>query len=384
MKKEYLDPVPEIDVPEIPPSPSSTDRRKPRLSTTNSESSLSTKAGSHPKPAHKHNDAAQKCGLPYKIPRPHTIHGHSSIAQKSMDSLPLLRTANESRSQMQDSIFNPQQDLRLVRSEHGSPDLRSVPNMDLFNGQVPPLNLTYSNFNNFTASPIGEDYNAQPSNAFESYFATPEEQPFYSAGLGTAVDWSALDLNNGAFSSSYSQPPSYASFDHSNVGHPGLTTSSSGDVSETDDCMLHYGLPSPTKPENNHYTTSVSDSGRTESYRLSSASSYLGLPQTSMLASAGVDSLDIDSYLPVATTSPASLDEHSGGAPNDLETLTRHGITVQDAQKLAHIGVPIDAMGDLSLPTTRDASDPLWAVSFNEDDTNFDTEDQIPEGLWRS
>lgn len=285
---------------------------------------------------------------------------------------------------MQDSIFNPQQDLRLVRSEHGSPDLRSVPNMDLFNGQVPPLNLTYSNFNNFTASPIGEDYNAQPSNAFESYFATPEEQPFYSAGLGTAVDWSALDLNNGAFSSSYSQPPSYASFDHSNVGHPGLTTSSSGDVSETDDCMLHYGLPSPTKPENNHYTTSVSDSGRTESYRLSSASSYLGLPQTSMLASAGVDSLDIDSYLPVATTSPASLDEHSGGAPNDLETLTRHGITVQDAQKLAHIGVPIDAMGDLSLPTTRDASDPLWAVSFNEDDTNFDTEDQIPEGLWRS
>ena len=384
MKKDYLDPVPEIDVSEISPSPSSTDSRKPRLSTTHSESSLSVKTSGHPKPTHKHNDAAQKCGLPYKIPRPHTIHGHSSIAQKSMDSLPLIPTANDDRSQMKDSIFNAQQDIRLVRSEHGSPDLRSAPNLDLFNSQVPPLNLTYSNFNNFTASPIGEDYNAPPSSGFEFYFATPEEQPFYSAGLGTAVDWSALDLENRAFSSSYSQPPSYASFDRSNVGHPGLTTSSSGDVSDADDYMLHYRLPSPMKHENNPYTTSVSESDRVENYRLSSTSSYLGLPQTSMLASNSIDNLDIDTYIPVATTSPASLDENVGSVPNDVETLTRHGITVQDAQKLAHVGVSIDAMGDLSIPTARDTTDHLWGAAFNEGDPNFNAEGQVPESLWRS
>ena len=390
LKKEYLDPVPEIDVPEISPSPPSTEPRKPRLSTTHSDSSLTVFVNGHPKPTHKHNDAAHKCGVPYKIPRPHTIHGHSSITQKSMDHLPLINTQNEGRSQNRNSMFNVRQNVRLVRSEHGSPELSPVANLDQFNMQIPSLDLSYSTFNNFTTSPIGEDYNGQVANGFE-YFSPLEDQPSFSAGLEMPVDdWSAVDLplENPAYSTVYSQPPSYASFDHSNVGYPGLTASSSGDVSEAEEALLQ-GLPSPVVVDNNPYTSSVSESTSTENYRLSSASSYLGMPQVSLLAGASIDDLDIDAYLQAASASPASFEEFPTTAPADPETFTGHGLTVQDAQKFAHLGAPTQEMGELSIPTTTNSSDPLWAASFNGEsfsgeDSNFDSEDQLPDGIWRS
>ena len=384
LKKEHLEPVPELGVNES--TLHRTEPRKPRLVTAQSDDSLMVFANGHHKPVHKHNDAAHKCGLPYKIPRPHSIHGHSEVAQRSMDNLPLLRTSDEATLQLQESILSAQQDVRLVRSEHGTPEMRATANIDQSNDQLPPLDLSFPTLEDITSSPIHEDHSQQPSSGFESYFATPEEQPVLSAGLNMpVVDWSAFDLpfDNRSFAALYSQPPSYASFDHSNIGQPGLTTSSSGEVSEVDDYMAQ-ALPSPGLPDNTQYTSNISGQADAESYRLSTASSYLSMPQTSLLASSIADNLDIDAILQGVTSSPATLKDYDTRAPMDPASFAPHGLTVQDAQKLAHPGVPVRAMGDLSLPASRDNPDLLWAASFDKANVPFDPELEGTDGLWSS
>ncbi|KAI9874715.1 MAG: hypothetical protein M1830_009376, partial [Pleopsidium flavum] len=375
LKKEYLEAVPEVDPPESPPS--SISIRKPGLTATRSENSLTVFSNGHHKPTHKHNDMAHKCGLPYKIPRSHTIHGHSEIAQRSMDSLPLNNTT-DAPSQIQDSINSAQQDVRLSRSEHGSPQPKLVSNVDLLNSSLPPLDLPLPTFRNgpgqqnFGINTIGLDTYYSPLDA---------EQMNFSAGLSMPpVDWSAFDLPlDNAFSTSYSQPPSYASFDHSNIGQPGLTTSSSGEISEVDDYLPLGGLSPPIMGQH-HFTSESSEVGEADAYRLSTASSYLGMPQASMLASNNIDSLDIDSFLKGTTSPPNQANIETAMDP---ETFARHGFTVQDAQKLAHTGVPTDAMGELSLPVTRDSTDPLWAASFGEN-ASFDQEVEVPDTVWTS
>lgn len=68
----------------------------------------------------------------------------------------------------------------------------------------------------------------------------------------------------------------------------------------------------------------------------------------------------------------------------DSEDFTKHGITVQQAQKLAHpglsaaeanakVGTPTKELGNLSLPTpapTPDDNlvDPLWGTPYSGDD----------------
>ena len=378
LKKDHLDPVPEVDVPALSPSPPILDPRKPKMSTSQSDNSLTVFVNGHHKPTHKHNDAAHKCGVPYKIPRPHTIHGHSSLAQKkSMENLPLAKSLERDQSHIQDSIIRAKQEVRLVKSEHGSPELKLAPVTDHYDSQVTPLDLSFSNFNNFTTSPIDDDYGLPENNGFNSYFAPAEEQPpSFSAGINQpVVDWSqfAIPSNSEAYSASYSQPPSYASFDHSNVGYPGLTASSSGDASDAEDML--QGLTSPVVPESTQYSTPPTES---DNYRLSSASSYMGMPQLSMLASNTVDELDIDTYLKGASASPSSLEDFTTGP----EIFTKHGITVQEVQKLAHQDAPTDEMSELSIPATM-VNRSRWGMTFNPDDVNFEIESGF-DSIWRS
>lgn len=378
LKKDHLDPVPEIDFPATS-HPSSTRSKKPPLSATHSDGSLTVFANGHHKPVHKLNHAAHECGLPYKIPRPHSIHGHSALAQKSMDHLPLARSVEDDSSQFQDSITSAQQEVRLVRSEHGSPGPRSVPSFEQLNGQLPQLDLSYSAYNgNFTSSPM-DDYKL-----YEPYMATPEE-PLLSAALSMPpVDWSAFDLDNGTLNAAYSQPPSYASFDQGNVQHPGLTTSSSGEASEVED-LIAQSLPSPEVSEPpSQYRSSSSEQPALESYQLDQATSFVGMPQISALAGSNLENITYDSFFQGATASPAEFEDFRNGTQADPGAFTRHGFTVQDAQKLAHPSVPTEAMGELSLPATRDNNDPLWAASFDEDGTTFVSVDDLPEAAWTS
>ncbi|RMZ74586.1 copper fist dna binding domain [Pyrenophora seminiperda CCB06] len=60
-------------------------RAKPKLTGTHSESHLTVFANGHHKPCHRNNNSAHVSGLPYKIPRPHTLHGHAAFSALSQD-----------------------------------------------------------------------------------------------------------------------------------------------------------------------------------------------------------------------------------------------------------------------------------------------------------
>lgn len=361
--------------------------RKPALSTTRSEGALMIFTNGHHKPAYKHNDMAHKCGAPYKIPRSHTVHGHSDMAQRSLDNLPLtVAPAEAALSPLQDSINSAQRDVRLSRSEHGSPRSQAVSNANLAKSALPPLDLSLPAFDTFSgAHGLPLDNNGSNNVGFDCYYSPSDvDQMNFSAGLTMPpVDWSAFDLPlDTAFSAAYSQPPSYASLDPSNIGQPGLTTSSSGELSEADELKAFDAL-SPSVLDQNHAASESSDMGDSEAYRLSTTSSYLGIPQMSMLASGNLESIDIDSFLK-GTASVTSAPTQGGvDAPMDADAFVRHGLTVQDAQKLAHGGADVDATRDVSLPVTRDSADPLWAAPFNEH-ASFDPEGDVPDTVWTS
>ncbi len=348
LKKEHLDPVPEIDMAAIPPR-RSTSITKPRLLKAGSENSMTVFTNGHHKPVHKHNDSAHKSGLPYKIPIPHSVPG-SEYARRSTDSLPLIRKKEEAHSQLHESIRSAQDDARLVRSEHGSPEPRAR-----CRDGLPPLELySYESGGQYT-----EEYSQSPG-GFENYYTGPEEPPMLSAGAHTPiVDWGEM----GAFSTSFSQPPSFASYDQSNVGQPALTTSSSGDPSEQDDYVSHgQGLLRPDL---------ASTSAEDVNYNRLSSSSFTSLQQPSALSSGNLSSgdlndLDYGTFLH-KTASPSDFEEPAAGGS---EAFVRHGFTVHDAQKLAHPETPTEAMGGLSLPPHSDR-DHVWAHHYEGDENSF-------------
>jgi len=347
LKKEHLDPVPEIDMAAIPLR-RSISTTKPRLLKAGSENSMTVFTNGHHKPVHKHNDSAHKCGLPYKIPIPHSVPG-SEYARRSTDSLPLIRKKEEAHPQLHESIRSAQEDARLVRSEHGSPEPRARYRDSV--GELPPLNLyPYEN----GAGQYTEEYSQSPG-GFDNYYTGPEEAPMLSAGAHTPnVDWSDM----GTFSTSFSQPPSYASYDHSNVGQPALTTSSSGEISEQDDYVSHgQGLLRPDL---------ASTSAEDVSYNRLSSTSFSSLQQPSALSSGSLNDLDYGAFLH-KTASPSEFEEPVAGGS---EAFVRHGFTVHDAQKLAHPETPTEAMGGLSLPPHSE-QDHVWARHYEGEENSF-------------
>lgn len=346
LKKEHLEPVPEIDMASIP-SRRSTSTTKPRLLKAGSENSMTVFTNGHHKPVHKHNDSAHKCGLPYKIPIPHSVPVNE-YARRSTDSLPLIRKKEEAHSQLHESIRSAQEDARLVRSEHGSPEPRARFRDSV--GDLPPLEMyPFENGGQYA-----EEYSQSPG-GFENYYTGPEEPPMLSAGVNMPiVDWGDM----GTFSTSFSQPPSYASYDHSNVGQPALTTSSSGDISEQDDYVSHGR--SLLRPD------LASTSAEDINYNRLSSSSFTSLQQPSALSSGNLNDLDYGTYLH-KTASPSEFEEPAAGGS---ELFVRHGFTVHDAQKLAHPETPTEAMSELSLPPHSEPTH-VWAHHYEGDENSF-------------
>lgn len=236
---------------------------------------------------------AHKCGLPYVVPRAHSIHGPtpSGLANRSVDSLPHTSTidALHSESHIKDSMVSAQQEQRMVKSEHGSPLLSPASNLDQLNGLLPPLDL----------SNLPGDYNFLNFDGYSNVH--DHDQPLFSAGLSSAsIDWShydGLDFNSDNFAaSSYSQAPSFTGFDFSSVDQPALTTTStSGEISEVED------FQSSSRPGllNAQYGSDFDTSdfgGDRDGYRLSATSSYIGLPQAQLLRN-NVEPVDMDSFI---------------------------------------------------------------------------------------
>ncbi|KAG9247191.1 hypothetical protein BJ878DRAFT_415389 [Calycina marina] len=300
LKKEQLDPVPESDSDEpVPITKATVDVRRPRAST---EGGLTIFTNGHHKPGHRHNTMAHKCGLPYVVPRTHPTHGASpaGLANRSVDNLPHVNTidALHSESQIKDSIMSAQQEQRLVRSEHGSPHVAPASTLDQLNGQLPRLDsLTYPASYDCLQSMdqfVGTYYpgDAQPP--------TEQDVPVFSAGLNAPsinwLDYDGLDFNNdGLAASSYSQAASYTGFDFGSLEQPALTmTSTSDEISEVEDFPSFDTSAIRPRLVNNQYGSDfdTSDLEDMATYRLSTASSYVNLPQAQ-----AATNLDIDSFL---------------------------------------------------------------------------------------
>lgn len=389
IKKEYLDPVPEIGMPIVPPT-RSTSSRKPRLLKADSDNSLTVFTNGHHKPVHKHNDSAHKCGLPYKIPIPHSVPGNDA-ARRSTDSLPLIRKKEEAHSQLHESISSAQQEVRRVRSEHGSPEPGAARFRDS-NGDLPPLDLSYASYE-AAQGQYPEDYSQSPR-SFENYYSTSnEELPVLSAGMNMpVVDWSAVDLPlDGAYSAAYSQPPSYASFEQSNVGQQGLNTSSSGELSEVDDYISHNPRDQSLRPElasasaeELGYNSMDSSSAESLNFKPTSSpsyptssSSYPNPSHISLLSSNDLNERDINFI--GTTASPTEFEEPTAGIPLRSETFAKHGFTVHDAQKMAHPDAPTEAMGGLKLPPQVDERDHVWAKSFEDSEDSLVSECKVED-----
>lgn len=370
LKKEYLESVPETGLPKS--SSTSFLARKPRLSATNSETSLTHFTNGHHKPVHKHNDAHTKLGAPYKIPIPHSISGNQDIASKSSDSLPLGKTLDYAPSPLQDTISSAQQEVRQVQSEHGSPKPKALPRFSSLDSPLPPLDLSYPAYVDTIGSPLPDDYlnDYHLRKGFEPYLTGHEDAPVMSPGLSMPpVDWTALDLG---VSSSYNQPPSYASFDHNSGVQPALTTSSSGEISDIEE---YVPRTAPTNPIFGH--NEIPHSSSANFYRQDTSSSYLSQPTSEVLSTGSPNSIDIDEHIPKTTGSPTEFEDHN--APMSSEKFVKHGLTVQDVQKLAHPGPPTDEMSELNLPAKAENKHTPWAMPFEPEERLF-----TPEGEERT
>lgn len=377
LKKEHLDPVPESDSDEASSSSAQTnEKRRPRALTAQSETSLTIFTNGHHKPVHKHNNMAHKCGLPYVVPRAHSIHGPSpsGMANRSVDNLPHTSTidALHSDSHIKDSMVSAQQEQRMVKSEHGSPLLSPISNLDQLNCQLPPLDM----------SSIPGDYNFM-QNIDSGFSAIPDhEQPMFSAGLpsSASIDWShydGLDFNNENFAaSSYSQAPSFTGFDFSSIDQPALTTTStSGEISEVEDFVPLNDSNPGSRPSllNQQYGSDYNSDfgGDIDGYRLSTASSYIGMPQAQMLASNNLDALDMDSFLKGTATSNGYNANH--GLP-----ISNYG----DEGKVGQTASPYDEGTNYQLLDNED--DAFWMNTYASGGIPLTTgRNEVPEeNVW--
>lgn len=345
-----------------------------------------TIANGHHRPAHKHNDAASKCGLPYKIPRPHTIHGPSP-AQRSSDHLPLSRKSSKtSESAAFEATLQNEQECRRAKSEHsGSPILRADNAMPPINTQLPLLDTTYAAFE--TMSPTSFPFSFDQANiadAFNKIQPTTEYEPPLSAMSATSVDWSGYDLPlDMNFSNAPSQPPSYASYDY-NYAHAPIAASSSGDPSEFGDINPFSSVAASNQSASG--LISPEDPSEVNSYRFSSASS-LAAAHGDMLKSA-FPSYDIDEYLREVAANAEPFNPQASATPpvDETQNFANHGYTIQQAQEFAHphgqentlqqnVNIPIKTSGEEEwqyLPVTTTGNDPMWT------DAPFDAQGTIP------
>lgn len=310
---------------------------------------------------------AHKCGLPYTIPRSHTIHHPSDVPRRSVDHLPLTQSAFV-REPLNLSIDPRSQSQQT--SQHGSPnsapaagaeDVTSATSQDqsfldnftapalppaamdkstegvsnptsapaaptdkfpleqIITSVPPPLDVS-----SFTSFPNTSSNSPIKCMAFQdpysdNYFASPDsEVPMGSTGVGApSVDWSSFPLYSDVQASTSTQTPSYASFDYNSYPSGLPPPSSSGDISEVDEFGPLPGL-GHAGSNDVHDLHSVSEASDMDHLRVSSASSLVGLPQTQLLSSNDLESINIDDFLKSANESTAAL-EHQLQASMGVE-----------------------------------------------------------------
>jgi len=228
-------------------------RAKPKLTSTQSESTLTVFANGHHKPCHRNNNSAHVSGAPYKISRPHTLHGHSAFAshssssvytqsdapaQRSMDTLSLSNndfyTMFGSAQRSVDSL--PIAPLTGGLDSNGFPDALFTSQSSTFGQEGNSPGDTCSDTLSTqqwpwinTVTPITQNFGYGSLSTSPSQDCLPNldsEWAIPSAGLNNPL-WSAgdLPLDPSKLNNSLTQPISNSG--ESKQSAPGLTTSTS-------------------------------------------------------------------------------------------------------------------------------------------------------------
>jgi hypothetical protein len=202
----------------------------------------------------------------------------------------------------------------------------------------------------------------------EPLFASPDNDlPLNSAAFSAPpVDWSNFPLySSGVPTATSTQAPSYASFDYNSMAPGFAAPSSSGEISEAEDFGPLPGLGNTSGDL--HDMHSASDSSDFDQFRVSSASSFIGLPQAQLLASNNLEAIDIDDFLKSANESTAAL-EHQlqasmGVEPKPLPTQNTF-VPLTDADTFKPM-----ADSTVSLPMTTSPTDTLWPNTMFDSST---------------
>lgn len=227
-------------------------RAKPKLTATHSESHLTVFANGHHKPCHRNNNSAHVSGLPYKIPRPHTLHGHAAFSalsqEKSTRSKPeppatrSMDTLSLSNNDFHTMFGSTQRcvDKSPTPNVGGSLDtfgfnemFSSQPGVFQQDGESPNSNVsdTFSNQWPWIANsvtPVNSTFGLGSLSTSPSQDCLPNmDSDWLTASAGFDHVWSATDLplDPSKFNDDLAQPISHSG--ESKLSGPGLTVASS-------------------------------------------------------------------------------------------------------------------------------------------------------------
>lgn len=243
MKKEGSDDSSDAASAAVPSHP----RTKPRMTSVQSEGHLTVFANGHHKPCHRNNNAAHESGLPYKIPRSHTDHGHPNAARRSVDSI----------ASVQSHVSAPWQSYNDATSSDGS-DHATPPSM-LPMGQISPAaypamshqghfpfstGMTYQQ-SLPTSAPVLQDTTGLSLTPSDTLLDAANAWPMAMSDEGTGqtaedmwnnIDWSTANTTE--------------------MNQPALTHTSSATLSEADDIpFIDDSMLAQPYPENSMDTS---------------------------------------------------------------------------------------------------------------------------------
>jgi hypothetical protein len=286
--------------------------------TTQSESHLTVFANGHHKPCHRNNNTAHVSGAPYKIPRPHTLHGHSAFAALTQggNSYNSKSEAPATRSMDTLSLSNTDFYAMFGSNQRSTDDLPATTMATSLDGNAfqdslfATQNQLFSQGANSPSSNVSEPFTNQqwpwttttvtPINgmfAYGSLSTSPSQDclpnldsdwSIPSAGFDPL--WSAgdLPLNPSKFTDTVAQPISHSG--ESKQSGPGLTAASSvhSDVGEPNlfgDLDINASQSTPSE------SLFWEDS---PVYRLASGDGFLAPASVPVTSGPHVQSLDSD------------------------------------------------------------------------------------------
>ncbi|KAF2267515.1 hypothetical protein CC78DRAFT_59685 [Lojkania enalia] len=360
-------------------------RAKPKLTSTHSESTLTVFANGHHKPCHRNNNSAHVSGAPYKIPRPHSLHGSAAFAaysqsgiyglpdvpaqrsmdtlsmsntdyytmlgsgQRSVDGLPITPlTGSADSSGVQESLFNTQptsfpQDGASPSESQGSDTISTT--------QWPWAS---------TFTPVSRNFGFSSLSTSPSQDCLPnlaDDWAIPSAGLSNPL-WSAgdLPLNPNKLSDTLTQPISHSG--DSRHSAPGLTTASSAQ-SEMGEPAL-FGDMDLRNPQPNGSDSLFWDDKPTYHSTASAPSEARSIP-TSIPVTTSSDAQGLEFDLTDRTIEGSPFKTSIGFTPN---TLAFSSNSLEDSPVAEDIGTM-----SISIPSSVEISEPsAIAMPNNVDD----------------